>query len=198
MSPSVLGRRRSASGVGASEAKSSAGTRRQRNWTVLTMPSRLMVTLETPPATLLLEIGDVLHVLAVDRDDHVALPHEAAGIGTGLDLDDDDARAAFDQAELVGDGGRHVDDAGAGERLTAFQQRTIARRILGRRRELEVDHHFLAAADDLHRHDGVDGERGQPEAQARLVVDRQVADRHDDVVALQPGLMRRGRSDGLP
>ena len=41
----------------------------------MTMPSRLMVTLETPPVDLL-EIGGVLHVLAVDRDDHVALLHE--------------------------------------------------------------------------------------------------------------------------
>src|SRR4030095_9539139 len=72
---------------------------------------------------LLLEIGDVLHVLAVDRDDHVARPHEAAGIGARLDLDDDDAVAVLDQAELVGDGGGHVDDAGAGERLGGLPPR---------------------------------------------------------------------------
>ena len=42
---------------------------------------------------------------------HVARPHEAAGIGAGLHLDDGDAVAPFDQAQLVGDGRRHVDHA---------------------------------------------------------------------------------------
>src|SRR5262245_41894049 len=110
MSPSVLGRRRSASGVGAREAKSSAGTASAK---LDGIHHALAADGDARNAArnLLLELADVLHVLPVDRDDQVAWAHEAAGIGTGLDLDDYDARAVLDKAELVGDGRRHVDDA---------------------------------------------------------------------------------------
>ena len=72
-----------------------------------------------------LEVGHVLHWLAVDRGHHVAWPQEAAGIGAGLDLQHGDAIAPFDQAELVGHGRRHVDHGGTGEWLTAFELSAI-------------------------------------------------------------------------
>ena len=63
--PSVFGRRRSASGVGASEAKSSAGTttriflRAQRNWTGKITPSRPTLMLLMPLATRFLRSATV-------------------------------------------------------------------------------------------------------------------------------------------
>ena len=82
---SPCGRSRSASGVGASEAKSSAmrlyarSRTRRWNWTVWTMPSRAKAMLLTPVAMRSLELGRrVLTSLAVDADHHVAAPQEAA------------------------------------------------------------------------------------------------------------------------
>src|SRR5690348_16844974 len=123
ISPSALGRSRSASGVGASEAKSSAiatiwGVRRLAETGLVGTglselngrDHALAADAEAGHARCDpgLELLDAFHVLAVDRDHHVARPHEPAGIGTGPHLGNGDAGPPFGEAHLLRDGRRQI------------------------------------------------------------------------------------------
>src|SRR5471032_2808296 len=86
MSPSALGRRRSASGVGASEAKSSAMVAVATLAELDGLDHAVAGEGDAVDAGghAVAQIGDGLDVLAVDRRHHVAAAHEAAGIGARL------------------------------------------------------------------------------------------------------------------
>ncbi len=77
--------------------------------------------------------------LAIDLDDDIAgLDADAAGVGIKLRFEDHDA-LRLRNGKLVGDGGRKVRDLGAAQRMVAGEIARIARRVLRRHHQRDVE-----------------------------------------------------------
>src|SRR5215472_16493291 len=191
ISSSRLGRSRSASGRGAWDSNNPVTA----NSSIDTQRAGFPVSAESDvPAAVggverLLQVGDLVEVAAVDRDDDVPLPEpEAHGGGTATDLDDHHALPFAIELQLLGQRRREVRDRGTRKRLGTLELRLIGRRRLGRGNEPDPQIRGLALADDREGRGFADIEGGQAEAQAARVLHQLAVDGRDDVAALQPGL----------